>query len=84
MKSSSMPMRPAVAVPSPRRQKMAFATTAIDAARIAVTLRSVVDTGIDRAKVAKLRQTIGRGLYLADCRLVAEGLLASVRFGWSH
>lgn len=79
-----MLMRPAVAVPSPRRQKMAFAATAIDAARIAVALRSVVDVGIDRTKVATLRQAIGRGLYIADCRLVAEGLLASVRFGWSH
>ena len=78
-----MPMRPAVAVPSPRRQKMAFAATAIDAARIAVALRSVVDVGIDRTKVATLRQAIGQ-LYIADCRLVAESLLASVRFGWSH
>ena len=80
-----MPMRPATdRVPSPRRQKVAFAVTAIDAARIAVTLCSVVDAGIDRAKVATLRQAIGRGLYFVDCRLVAEGVLASVRFGWSH
>jgi len=81
---SIMPMRPAVdSVRSQRRQNTAFAVT-IDAARIAVTLRSVVDAGIDRAKVATLRQAIGRGLYIADCRLVAEGVLASVRFGWSH
>ena len=80
-----MPIHPAVdSAPFARRQKMAFATTAIDAAKIAFTLRSVVDVGIDRAKVATLRQAIGRGLYLADCRLVAGGLLASVRFGWSH
>ena len=46
--------------------------------------RRTVDAGIDRAKVATLRQAIGRGLYIADCRLVAEGVLASVRFGWSH
>ena len=82
---SNMSIRLAVdSIPSPRRQNMAFAVTAIDAAGIAVTLRSVVDTGIDRAKVATLRRAIGHGLYLADCRLVAEGVLASIRFGWSH
>jgi len=63
---------------------MAFPATAIAAARIAVARRSVVDAGIDRAKVATLRQAIGRGLYVADCGLVAEGVLASIRFGWSH
>ena len=80
-----MPMRP-VTDPGPflRRQNVAFAATANDAARIAATLRSVVDAGIDRTKVATLRQAIGRGLYLTDCRLVADAVLASVRFGWSH
>ncbi len=82
---SSLPMRPATGrVPSLGRRRVTFGVAASDAAGIATTLCSVIDTGINRTKVATLRQAIGRGLYLVDCGLVAEGVLGSVRFGWRH
>jgi hypothetical protein len=81
----SLPMRPAnERVPSPGRRRVTFGVAASDGAGIASTLYSVIDAGINRTKVATLRQAIGRGLYLVDCGLVAEGVLASVRFGWRH
>jgi hypothetical protein len=78
---SSMPMHPAVAPPFARRQKMAAATATTRKDRFTCAPLST-SASIEPRSPHCARQ-LAR-LYLADCRLVAEGLLASVRFGWSH
>lgn len=55
-----------------------------DARKVAAVVRSILHDRIDRTRVATLRHAVERGQYIADCTLVADGLLGAVHWRWRH
>jgi anti-sigma28 factor (negative regulator of flagellin synthesis) len=51
---------------------------------VARDLYTIVDGGLDRARIAALRQAVECGRYLANCARIADGLIATVCCRWSH
>lgn len=47
-------------------------------------LYTIVDGGLDRARIAALRQAVECGRYLANCARIADGVIATVCCRWRH
>ena len=80
---SLFPAEAAAGPVPPRAAIPVFGAPRTDAL-VARDLYTIVDGGLDRARIAALRQAIECGRYLANCARIADGVIATVCCRWSH